>query len=209
MRLRHTYNALVTRAETNRLVYHPRVSLLSSISNIPHLPLSPYPPYPPYPPTTKNLFGIPGFLTHRDAWAGSFHELLTLDTPRTDAPMHLPEPPAQHAVRERRRLRRLFEEEMAAGEPAFYLYPSSPSPFPTFPHSHLPSFSPFLIPSLPPSLPSSFPALLDEEASVAARKGRRLAPPSPRHCSANIGPTAVCASQTGITTKQVRYTVHG
>ena len=54
--------------------------------------------------TITNLFNLsrdkdwalgprPGFLTQRDAWAGSFHELLTLDTPRTDCPMHLPTPP--------------------------------------------------------------------------------------------------------------------
>jgi len=36
---------------------------------------------------------VPGFLTQRDAWAGSFHELLSLDEPRTDCPMHLPTPP--------------------------------------------------------------------------------------------------------------------
>lgn len=36
---------------------------------------------------------VPGFLTQRDAWAGSFHELLTLDSPRKDCPMHLPTPP--------------------------------------------------------------------------------------------------------------------
>ena len=40
----------------------------------------------------KNLFNLTGFLTKRDAWAGNFEELL-LDTPRTDAPMHLPSPP--------------------------------------------------------------------------------------------------------------------
>jgi len=45
------------------------------------------------PATLKNLFNLNDFLTKRDAWAGSFHELLTLDTPRTDAPMHLPEAP--------------------------------------------------------------------------------------------------------------------
>ena len=32
------------------------------------------------------------FLTKRDAWAGSFDELL-LDEPRTDCPMHLPDAP--------------------------------------------------------------------------------------------------------------------
>ena len=45
--------------------------------------------------TAKNLFGLPHFLTKRDAWAGAFDELL-LDEPRPDAdcPMHLPDPPA-------------------------------------------------------------------------------------------------------------------
>ena len=41
--------------------------------------------------TLVELFGLPNYLTKRDAWAGSFAELLTLDTPRTDAPMHLPD----------------------------------------------------------------------------------------------------------------------
>ena len=47
------------------------------------------------PATLKNLFNLSGFLTKRDEWAGSFHELL-LDAPRADAdmPMHLPTPPA-------------------------------------------------------------------------------------------------------------------
>lgn len=45
------------------------------------------------PATVKNLFNLTGFLTKRDAWAGSFDELL-LDVPRTDAPMHLPDAPA-------------------------------------------------------------------------------------------------------------------
>ena len=44
------------------------------------------------PATIKNLFNLSTFLTKRDAWAGSFEELL-LDTPRTDAPYHLPEAP--------------------------------------------------------------------------------------------------------------------
>ena len=64
--------------------------------------------------TAKHLFGVPGFLTRRDAWAGSFHELLTLTTPRTDAPMHLPDGPPIHAERERerRRLQQLEEENL-------------------------------------------------------------------------------------------------
>ena len=49
------------------------------------------------PATIKNLFGLPTFLTKRDAWAGSFHELL-LGTPRADTPEHLPDapPPTQN-----------------------------------------------------------------------------------------------------------------
>lgn len=42
--------------------------------------------------TIKNLFNLSTFLTKRDAWAGSFHELL-LERPRVDVPMHLPEAP--------------------------------------------------------------------------------------------------------------------
>jgi len=42
--------------------------------------------------TAKNLFNLSSFLTKRDAWAGSFDELL-LNEPRTDCPMHFPEPP--------------------------------------------------------------------------------------------------------------------
>lgn len=45
------------------------------------------------PATLKNLFNLTGFLTKRDEWAGSFHELLS-DTLRTDTPMHLPDAPA-------------------------------------------------------------------------------------------------------------------
>jgi hypothetical protein len=62
--------------------------------------------------TAKHLFGVPGFLTKRDAWAGSFHELINLQTPRTDAPMHLPDAPtsqAQGVSDERRRLRQQDE----------------------------------------------------------------------------------------------------
>ena len=46
------------------------------------------------PATIHNLFNLSLFLTKRDAWAGSFDELL-LDAPRpeADCPMHLPDPP--------------------------------------------------------------------------------------------------------------------
>lgn len=43
--------------------------------------------------TAKTLFNLSAYLTKRDAWAGSFEELL-LDTPREDCPMHLPDAPA-------------------------------------------------------------------------------------------------------------------
>jgi len=42
--------------------------------------------------TAKNIFNLSSFLTKRDAWAGSFDELL-LDKPRDDCPMHLPTAP--------------------------------------------------------------------------------------------------------------------
>ena len=44
--------------------------------------------------TAKEWFGLGGFLTDRDAWAGTFSELL-LDAPRPDSdmPLHLPTPP--------------------------------------------------------------------------------------------------------------------
>jgi hypothetical protein len=43
--------------------------------------------------TAKNLFGLKTFLTKRDAWSGSMTELLTLDEPRDDCPLHFPEGP--------------------------------------------------------------------------------------------------------------------
>lgn len=44
------------------------------------------------PATVKNLFGLPHFLSERDAWSGSFHEAFTTP-PRTDTPVHLPDAP--------------------------------------------------------------------------------------------------------------------
>ena len=53
--------------------------------------------------TIKRLFGLPSFLTRRDAWSASFDHLFDeLQAPRTDAPMHLPEAPpptARHGTR--------------------------------------------------------------------------------------------------------------
>lgn len=42
--------------------------------------------------TARTLFNLTSPLTKRDAWAASFEELL-LDSPRSDAPMHLPDAP--------------------------------------------------------------------------------------------------------------------
>ena len=46
------------------------------------------------PATVKKLFGLSQTLTKRTEWAGTFDELLTLDAPRIDAPMHLPNAPS-------------------------------------------------------------------------------------------------------------------
>ena len=46
------------------------------------------------PATIKRLFNLSSHLTRRDAWAGSFDELIMLSEPRTDTPLHLPEAPA-------------------------------------------------------------------------------------------------------------------
>eukprot|EP00040_Diaphanoeca_grandis_P022383 m.120115 g.120115 ORF g.120115 m.120115 type:complete len:679 (-) comp28788_c0_seq1:129-2165(-) len=44
--------------------------------------------------TTRKLLGMKtGPLTDRDAWAATFEHALSLDVPRTDAPMHLPDAP--------------------------------------------------------------------------------------------------------------------
>ncbi len=48
------------------------------------------------PATAHKLFNLDAFLTKRDAWAGTFDELLTLDQPRADCPLTLPPVPAPH-----------------------------------------------------------------------------------------------------------------
>ncbi len=44
--------------------------------------------------TARELLGIKGNLTRRDAWAARFSHVFSLDKPRTDCPMKAPEPPA-------------------------------------------------------------------------------------------------------------------
>lgn len=43
--------------------------------------------------TLKHLFGLPAFLTRRDAWAAPLTSALTEAAPRTDTMLHTPEPP--------------------------------------------------------------------------------------------------------------------
>jgi phospholipase C len=48
--------------------------------------------------TIKRLFGLPKFLSRRDAWSASFDHLFDeLNAPRTDTPAHLPEAPPPSA----------------------------------------------------------------------------------------------------------------
>jgi phospholipase C len=41
----------------------------------------------------KNQFNLPKYLTKRDEWAGTFDHVFSLNTPRTDCPTVLPNPP--------------------------------------------------------------------------------------------------------------------
>lgn len=56
------------------------------------------------PATVKKIFDLEGFLTARDAWAGTFECVLARGAPRADCPETLPEPP------------RLREAELDAGD---------------------------------------------------------------------------------------------
>lgn len=80
------------------------------------------------PATVKQVFGLPAFLTKRDAGANTFQGLLSLDTPRTDAPARLPRPapkapapgpaaPLSDLQRQLVELARAVEEHAAAGAP--------------------------------------------------------------------------------------------
>ncbi|ESW06268.1 hypothetical protein PHAVU_010G033400 [Phaseolus vulgaris] len=61
-----------------------------------HEPSGPFPTsqyeHSSIPATVKKIFNLPQFLTKRDAWAGTFENLLSLTTPRTDCPVKMPEP---------------------------------------------------------------------------------------------------------------------
>eukprot|EP00249_Psilotum_nudum_P002381 c15395_g1_i1 orf=534-2141(-) len=68
------------------------------------------------PATVKKLFNLDsGFLTHRDAWAGSFESLLyERNAPRTDCPETLPSPPwtLRHSPPNEARTLSDFQEEL-------------------------------------------------------------------------------------------------
>ncbi|CAK9158142.1 unnamed protein product [Ilex paraguariensis] len=61
-----------------------------------HGPSGPYPTsefeHSSIPATVKKIFNLPEFLTKRDAWAGTFEDVLSRNSPRTDCPATLPEP---------------------------------------------------------------------------------------------------------------------
>ena len=77
--------------------------------------------------TAKELFNLSTYLSRRDAWSGSFGQLLTLDQPRTDCPMHFPAAPpvsspwmcpgCHNEVSELQRTRRMQEEEDSQNQP--------------------------------------------------------------------------------------------
>ena len=48
----------------------------------------------------KTIFDLPNYLTRRDEWAGDFSKELDLTAPRTDCPMHLPDPPTDAEMAE-------------------------------------------------------------------------------------------------------------
>ena len=48
----------------------------------------------------KTIFSLPSYLTRRDEWAGDFSRELDRSTPRTDCPMHLPDPPTDAEMSE-------------------------------------------------------------------------------------------------------------
>ncbi|XP_071736054.1 non-specific phospholipase C3-like [Rutidosis leptorrhynchoides] len=61
-----------------------------------HEPSGPFPTsqfeHSSIPATVKKLFNLKEFLTKRDEWAGTFEEILTRTTPRSDCPVTLSEP---------------------------------------------------------------------------------------------------------------------
>ena len=71
------------------------------------------------PATAKALFNLSHWLTRRDEWAGAMDELLTLDAPTNQGPMHLPDAMPGYGDADPHGRRRLFGGEDDGGvEPA-------------------------------------------------------------------------------------------
>ena len=69
------------------------------------------------PATAKDLFNLTSWLTKRDEWAGSHGELLSLEAPTNQGPMHLPDAPPgfeERAASSRGRRRLLDGREVEA-----------------------------------------------------------------------------------------------
>ncbi|RWR86795.1 non-specific phospholipase C4-like protein [Cinnamomum micranthum f. kanehirae] len=70
------------------------------------------------PATVKKIFNLKDFLTKRDAWAGTFESVLTLENPRTDCPVTLSDPKKlrESEAKEEKKLSEFQEElvQMAA-----------------------------------------------------------------------------------------------
>ena len=66
------------------------------------------------PATVKKLFGLPAFLTARDAAATAFESVLSLSTPRTDTPMTLPVPRRPRGAQDQRALLHVEAAESTA-----------------------------------------------------------------------------------------------
>ena len=67
-----------------------------------HEPRGPYPnsqyEHSSIPATVKKIFNLKEFLTERDAWAGTFDNVITRKSPRIDCPLTLPEPEKMKGV---------------------------------------------------------------------------------------------------------------
>jgi phospholipase C len=66
------------------------------------------------PATVKKLFGLPAFLTARDAAATTFESVLSLSTPRTDTPKTLPVPRRPRGAQDQRALLHVEASESTA-----------------------------------------------------------------------------------------------
>ena len=164
--------------------------------------LQPTPWPPPHPDAPiKNLFNLSTFLTKRDAWAGSFHELL-LDIPRSDddLPLHLPDAPKPAAP---------WDPPPGSDNSAGGMRTTTAHP-PRTPTAHPPRTHPAHISHTSRTLLYSPPPphhrLLTTASSPPPPHHRLLATAGPGHCSAWDGATAEeqCAGPKAASLKQKR-----